>query len=172
MNVTVTRRWASVLVAVGMIVTGIPTDVEAQQGVRPPQQVISANPFGLLLGLFNAEYERKVSASTTAGVGGSSFLSDDDDDYINADVFYRYYPSGRLFEGFAFGVKMGVTKAFDEGTFFGVGFDTNWSWLMGRNDNFYVGVGVGLKRLFGTSESDFDPKFIPTVRIVTIGFAF
>ena len=134
--------------------------------------MISANPFGLLLGLFNAEYERQVSESTTAGVGGSSFLSDDDDDYVNADVFYRYYPSGRVLEGFAFGVKMGITRATDEGTFFGFGFDTNWSRLMGKNDNFYVGVGFGLKRLFGTSESDFGPKFIPTVRIVNIGFAF
>ena len=169
---TATWQGARVLVAVGLILSGATHAVEAQQTVRPPQQVISANPFGLLLGLFNAEYERRVSESATIGVGGSSFLSDDDDDYVNADVFYRYYPAGRLLRGFAFGVKMGVTRAPDEGTFFGVGVDTNWSWLMGKNDNFYIGVGFGLKRLFGTSESDFDPRLIPTVRIVNIGFAF
>ena len=155
-----------------MIVSGATTAVEAQQAVQPPQQVISANPFGLLLGLFNAEYERRVSVSTTMGVGGSSFLSDNDDDYVNADVFYRYYPSGRLLRGFAFGVKMGMTRTTDEGTFFGIGVDTNWSWLMGKNDNFYVGVGFGLKQLFGTGESGFEPTLIPTVRIVNIGFAF
>ena len=33
--------------------------------------VISANPFGLLLDLFNAEYERVFTESTTIGVGGS-----------------------------------------------------------------------------------------------------
>ena len=34
---TSTWHWASVLVAVGMIVTGTTTDVEAQQVVQPPQ---------------------------------------------------------------------------------------------------------------------------------------
>ena len=36
-------------------------------------QQISANPFGLLLGFFNAEFERKVSESATLGVGGSLY---------------------------------------------------------------------------------------------------
>ena len=163
-------RLASVLVA-GTLVMCTATPIEAQQAARPPQQVISANPFGLLIGLFNAEYERRVSESATAGLGGSSY-SNSDDDYVNADLFYRYYPSGKPFEGWAFGVKAGVTKVTDQGTFFGFGFDTNWSWLLGKKDNFYVGAGFGLKRLYGTSDSTFDLKFIPTIRIINIGFAF
>jgi hypothetical protein len=108
---------------------------------------------------------------------GGSFLSSSDDDYFNADVFYRYYPSGRSLEGWAFGIKLGVTKVTDFGSYLGLGFDINHSWLMGRNDNFYVGLGFGLKRLYGTPGEDEDPfddvlKIIPTFRIVNVGFAF
>jgi hypothetical protein len=132
-------------------------------------QQISANPFGLLLGFFNAEFERKVSESATLGVGGSFFDDDDGDDYVNGDVFFRYYPSGHPLDGWAFGVKAGATKV-ESTTYFGFGFDANWSWLLGKNDNFYVGLGFGLKRLFGTDDDDV--SFIPTVRIVNIGVAF
>jgi len=168
-------RWAF-SVAVMLFVSGAAASAHAQQSAPARPQVISANPFGLLLGLFNAEYERRVSESTTAGVGGSSFYDDGDTDYVNADVFYRFYPSGKPLDGFAFGAKAGITKIdetfYSGGTYFGLGFDTNWSWLMGKNDNFYIGVGFGLKRLFGVSASDTTLEFIPTIRIVNVGFAF
>jgi hypothetical protein len=135
------------------------------------KQAISANPFGLLLELFNGEYERVVSASSTAGVGGS-FYSQDDADYVNADAFFRYYPQGRPLEGWTFGGKLGVTKVSDSGTYFGYGFDVNHSWLLGGSDNFYVGVGFGLKRLVGVPEEDDLIDFIPTFRIINVGMAF
>jgi hypothetical protein len=136
----------------------------------PRQNVISANPFGLLLELFNAEYERVVGESSTAGVGGSTFFGDVDD-YINADVFFRFYPSARPLEGWAFGVKAGVTSVTDVGTYAGVGFDVNHSWVLGKRDNFYVGVGVGMKRLFGGGD-ELGLEFIPTIRIINVGIAF
>jgi hypothetical protein len=146
----------------------------------PYQQQISANPFGLLLELFNAEYERVVGETVTTGLGGS-YWSSDDDRYINADVFLRYYPQGQPLQQWAFGVKAGLTSASElidfstdreRGTYFGLGFDVNHSWLLGRNDNFYVGIGFGLKRLFGTPDDYFGLDYIPTLRIVNIGFAF
>jgi hypothetical protein len=152
-----------------------PASAQAQ-APAPRQQVVSANPFGILLGVFNIEYERKVAAPSTLGIGGS-YLSEDDLDYLNVDVFYRYYPSQRPMDGLAFGVKVGVTNVTDYGSFVGVGFDVNYSWLLGRNDGFYVGLGFGLKRLYGTPGEDEDPfddvlKVIPTFRIVNIGVAF
>ena len=175
---SMTLRRAAAALVVAAIVAGAATSVAAQETGEPNRQVISANPFGLLLELFNAEYERVVSESATAGFGGSYF-ENDDDDYLNADVFYRFYPSGRPLDGWAFGAKVGITRVDasliegeDSGTYFGFGFDTNWSWLLGRNDNFYVGVGFGLKRLLGTEDADFDLKFIPTFRVVNVGIAF
>ncbi|CAN5775817.1 hypothetical protein BH23GEM9_BH23GEM9_25710 [soil metagenome] len=142
--------------------------------LHPHQQAISANPFGLLIELFNAEYERIVTEAGTAGFGGST-ISDDDDRYINADVFFRYYPEGIPLNGWAFGAKVGLTRVPGTGTYFGYGFDVNRSWLMGANNNFYVGLGFGLKRLIGTpaeGEDSFGWNYIPTFRVVNIGFAF
>lgn len=159
------------LVALGIAVIGAAARVDAQSVAAPREQAISANPFGLLLELFNAEYERKVSESATAGFGGSYFANDDDgDDYVNGDIFYRYYPSGTPLDGWAFGVKVGVTNFANAGTHFGYGFDANRSWVLGKNRNFYVGLGFGLKKLVGTRDGD--TQYIPTFRIVNIGFAF
>jgi hypothetical protein len=140
-------------------------------------QVISANPFGLILLWFNAEYERGVSDNSTLGVGGSLISAEDDEteedeEYLNADLFWRFYPGGNVYDGWAFGAKAGLTRIADEGSFFGFGFDVNRSWLLGANDNFYVGVGFGLKRLVGTGDRDLELEVIPTVRLVNIGIAF
>ena len=164
--------WSCTSVLMAGILMIVAVDAaEAQQAVRPSHQVLSANPFGLLLDLFNAEYERGVTTSSTAGAGGS-FFSNSGDDYVNADLFYRFYPSGRPLDGWAFGVKAGVTKVTAQGTFFGFGIDTNWSTLLGKNDNFYIGAGFGLKRLYGVDDATFDLKYIPTVRLINLGFAF
>ena len=157
------------------VLLAAPLTLQAQSTVGHEQQ-ISANPFGILLGVFNAEYERKITQSGTIGIGGS-LIQGDDEDYFNGDIFYRYYPQGKPLDGWAFGVKMGVTKVTDFGSYFGIGFDLNHSWLMGKNDNFYVGLGFGLKRLYGTPGEDEDPfddilKIIPTFRVVNVGFTF
>ena len=165
-------RWTSVMEGVALLGVGTTPAVQAQEVIQPRyQQVISANPFGLLIELFNAEYERVVTESSTAGLGGSYFTTEGDD-YLNADLFWRFYPQGNPLEGWAFGAKAGITSVSGFGTYFGAGFDTNRSWLLGKNNNFYVGVGFGLKRLFGTGDADFGLKFIPTFRIVNVGFAF
>lgn len=163
----VVRRLLSILAVV--VATLSPTALAAQDS-DGQHQVISANPFGLLLELFNAEYERAAGPSSTMGFGGS-FMDIDDETYVNFDGFWRYYPQGTPFDGWAFGAKLGVTRV-DEGTYAGFGFDVNRSWLMGTDRNFYVGIGFGLKRLVGTGEASFDTIFIPTFRIVNVGFAF
>ncbi|MHB1194757.1 MAG: hypothetical protein ACYC6F_17155 [Longimicrobiales bacterium] len=161
---------ALLLVGILLVPAAIPSAAEGQ-AVRPvSRQVISANPFGLLLEFFNAEYERATSATVSVGTGGS-FMNMDDDTYLNWDAFWRYYPQGRALDGWAFGAKVGVTSV-DGGTYPGFGFDVNRSWILGVNDNFYVGVGFGLKRLLGVDEAAFDTRFIPTFRIINVGFAF
>jgi hypothetical protein len=161
------RRVASILLA-GTFVLCTSISTEAQQVAQPSQAAVSANPFGILIGFLNAEYERTVSESATVGLGGSSWNAE----YVNADLFYRYYPAGTPLEGWSFGVKVGVTKPPKNEALFGFGFDTNWSWLLGKKHNFYVSTGVGLKRLYGTSVQDFGLQYIPMFRLVNIGYAF
>ncbi|HEU4570821.1 MAG TPA: hypothetical protein VFS07_09650 [Gemmatimonadales bacterium] len=134
-----------------------------------PTQVVSVNPFGMMLEIFNGEYEHTAGQSFTVGVVGSTFRSEGDR-YVNVDAFWRFYPQEfpDPFRGFSFGLKAGLTTAGDESSF-GVGFDVDHSWRLGQADNFYVGVGVGLKRLFNEVNGD---KFIPTLRLVNIGVAF
>lgn len=164
------RAFPTVLAVV--LLAGVVTDASAQSVSSPDyQQVVSANPFGLLLDLFNAEYERIVTGSSTAGLGGSAYFREGDE-YINADVFWRFYPQGDPLNGWAFGAKAGITSIGDEGTFFGAGFDVNRSWVMGKNDNFYVGIGFGLKRIYVSEDASFDLKYVPTLRIVNIGYVF
>jgi hypothetical protein len=134
-----------------------------------PRQVVSANPFGLALSFFNVEYERRVGQSMSAGIGGS-FLSNDGDDYFNGDVFVRYYPGARPLAGLAFGVKAGMTNV-DGGSYFGLGFDINWSWTLGKGEHFYMGTGFGLKRLFWTDDTEL-LEVLPTLRILNVGIAF
>jgi hypothetical protein len=160
---------AASVVAAALLMAPTRADAQAPEVPRY-DNVVSANPFGILLELFNAEYERVVSESATAGFGGSYFA--DDDRYFNADVFWRFYLQERPLDGWAFGAKTGLTNVPDHGTYFGVGFDLNRSWLMGSNDNFYIGAGFGLKRLLGVGDEDFSLRIIPTIRIVNVGIAF
>jgi hypothetical protein len=141
----------------------------AQGPGAPHTQVVSANPFGIMLEFFNAEYEHAAGESFTVGVGGSTF-SHDNDTYLNADLFWRFYPDKepKAFQGWSFGLKAGVTHI-DAKTYAGAGFDVDRSWLLGKNENFYVGVGFGLKRLMGHGD---ELKIIPTIRLVNIGYAF
>jgi hypothetical protein len=145
-------------------------------------QQISANPVGLLLDLFNIDYERRITDSVSWGIGGSTstvevFDSYDqsfneitrDERYLNGDVYVRFYPSGTALNGLAFGVKVGLTQVPDQGSYFGYGFDFNKSQILGQH--FYFGYGAGLKRLVGVDQGNFDLEYIPTFRLnVGIGF--
>ncbi len=168
-------RSASLVLALGVM--AFPKQSSAQVEPQPAapdyQHVVSVNPFGILLEIFNAEYERVITETSTLGLGGSYYSLGDEDEYLNADLFWRFYLQEAPLEGWAFGAKIGITNVPDHGTYAGIGFDMNRSWLMGRNDNFYVGLGFGLKRLLGVpDDADFDLKFIPTIRIVNVGIAF
>ena len=161
-----TLRSALLAIACALLAAGT---LSAQSAPGPRTQVVSANPFGLLLEWFNAEYEHTAGESFTLGVGGST-LRIDNDRYTNLDAFWRFYPQEEpeAFRGWSFGVKAGLT-AIDSRTYFGAGFDLNYSWLEGKNDNFYIGSGFGLKRLWGHDDGI---KIVPTFRFVNVGIAF
>ena len=171
---------ASFAVAVVILIFGFSgPPLNAQQSTESVKQhVFSANPFGLLFQLFNAEYERVISETSTIGFGGSTLRIENERDpitetdrYVNFDVFWRFYPSGNPLVGWAFGAKVGLTSVSGE-THLGYGFDLNRSWILGPNENFYVGLGFGLKRLIGAPEEADLVPLIPTIRIANVGFIF
>ena len=196
-------KYASFAVAVVILIFGFSGPaLNAQQSTESVKQhVFSANPFGLLFQLFNAEYERVISETSTIGFGGSTLRTEDEtyqeppiigtdefgdpiydwanepdpiiktDRYVNFDVFWRFYPSGNPLVGWAFGAKVGITSVSDA-THLGYGFDLNRSWVLGPRENFYVGLGFGLKRLIGAPEEADLVPLVPTIRIANVGFIF
>ena len=79
------------------------------QGTRQPvdhRHVVSANPFLLLGGWFNAEYERKLVEAWTVAVSGSYVsFGDPDDVYVSGNAVFRYYPQGAALTGFYIGPR-------------------------------------------------------------------
>lgn len=169
-----------ILVFLGCLMASlIPGRAEAQdEGTRTPvqhDQVISANPFLLLWEFANVEYERKISPSGTVGVVGSTLSLDDGDArYTSLNGFYRYYSQGAALTGFYLGGRLGFHKgsAEDEDVHaYGLGIDVGYSWLLGSNRNFFIGIGIGATRLFG-GDVDEGRVVIPSLRLLNIGFAF
>ncbi len=188
------RPLAPVVTALLLVLA--PTVAAAQDGVpRPPAaNVVSVNPLYLPLGMFVAEYEHAIAPSATLGLSGGYYDpigqdDGDDDRYASAEVKFRYFPGERAPRGFSIGASAGLahfiynnsccTSAgdlLDNGSetapTFGVVLDYNW--LLGRNRRFFVGTGVGAKRLLGNRRDDdfFDElTVIPTVRL-QVGAAF
>jgi hypothetical protein len=158
-----------------------PGRAQAQEaGTRipvPHEQVLSANPFLLLWEWVNVEYERKMSPTTTWGISGGRIAFDDgEESYNSLHGFLRYYPQGAALSGFSLGGRLGLHHVTDEEdddseNAFGLGVDIGYSWLLGADRNFYIGIGVGATRLFGGDVGS-DRVVIPSVRVLNIGWAF
>lgn len=149
--------------------------------------VVSTNPFLDMYTWYNGELELALTPNSTIGVAVSYWsLGDiddreDEDNYTGADVVFRYYPR-EAFGGFYFGLRggyYGVTEkdweTEDEVTesAFGFGFELGYSWLLGTEERFYVGLGAGLVRLFGGDLEDLDATLNkPVIRIINVGVAF
>jgi hypothetical protein len=148
----------------------------AQEGTKTPvthNQTISANPFGLMLKWFNAEYERKLTNTMTIGASGSNFgLGDADLQRVNA--LFRYYPQGAALTGVFLGARGGVARVSDDhesAQAFATGVEIGYSWLFGSKRNVGLSIGAGVDRLFGGDLDNFDMVW-PNVRLVNVGIAF
>jgi hypothetical protein len=180
------RRLSLVLLGVTLCAT----PANAQTVDIPVQSnVLAINPFGFLFQWYNIEYERAFSstASWSVGVGKINIGDDDDDeefDNTSADVRLRYYPSAEAPTKFSAGISFGyahvnehdrtgttpVEREFDA---LSVGLDLGYSWLLGRTRQFFIGTGVGAKRLFpiGGNDDEEETYGYPTFRL-SIGYAF
>lgn len=136
------------------------------------QQLVTANPFGYVFQWFNVEYEHKLRASSTLGFTGS-YATPDDDSLGAGNVIFRFYPQGTAFRGLYLGGRTGayyVNDSDDNGVFFGAGLEIGYTWLMGSEKNWYLGLGAGVTRIFGGDLDD--STVIPQIRFVNFGYAF
>ena len=165
-----------VTVSAATMMDAAPATAQPQEGTKPPvphEQIISANPFGLVLGWWNVEFERKITPSSTWGMSGS-FLGVDGVDFASVNGLWRYYPQGAALTGVYLGARAGVYHGSDAGeshAVFGAGFEVGYTWLLGARRNVGLSLGVGLTRLFGGGEEDW-PGVLPNVRLLNVGIAF
>ena len=159
-----------------LMVTLSTSALYAQEGTKSPvthHQTISANPFGLMVEWFNAEYERKLTNTATLGVSGST-TAWGDVDLTNGNVFVRYYPQGAALTGFFLGGRTGVARAsLADANATGVvgGFELGYSWLFGARRHVGLSIGAGVDRLFFGDELGID-LIRPNIRLVNLGIAF
>ena len=158
------------------------------QSVTPPKTtVLSIQPLSAVFSVYSAEVEHAVSPTITVGAGGSYWNWSDDVDevrYSSADLKLRYYPEAHPFQGFSFGGQLGFTSVTDRALGYGsagtrtktsgpaVGVGLDYNWLLGASRSFYVGLGLGAKKIFATSKDAGNAHLAyPTGRI-SIGYAF
>lgn len=164
--------WSALVLAI--LLTPVPA--LAQDGTQVPvphNQTVSTNPFGLMYEFVNAEYERKLTPSTTWGLS-ASHLGVDDFDYTNGNLMFRFYPQGAALSGFFIGSRTGIYRVSgndDAGVFFGAGFEVGYNWLLGAKRNFDISIGLGATRLFG-GDLEGASLTIPSLRLLNVGISF
>ena len=180
-------RSFSISVALALVtVAAIPA---RGQGVAPQKStVISIQPISAMLSVYSAELEHVVAPTLTVGVGGNYWDWSDDVAkvrYTSADLKLRYYPEAHPLRGFSFGGQAGFSSLEDtEKDPFGgtgskskasgptVGIALDYGWLLGASRSFYVGLGLGAKKIFAKADDASNAHLAyPTARI-SVGYAF
>jgi hypothetical protein len=151
-----------------------PADVPA--ALAGPVQALSANPFTMMYGWYNADYERRLLPNATLDASGS-FFSIDRFGYKNANIALKYYPRAAM-SGFYIGGRTGIYRVSADGSvrdaganFYGAGFELGYNWLPGHGDHIVIGLGAGVTRLFG-GELAGASLTVPTIRLISVGFTF
>jgi hypothetical protein len=160
----------------------IPAAAFAQSAAPPTavpfDQILSANPLGVVIKWFNVEYERKLGAATTFGASASHL---GELDLSNAALLLRWYPQQSPLEGFYLGARAGAfsfkTFTYDSRSYReenrvlpGAGVELGYNWLLGPKRNVSVGTGFGLTRI-AVGDSYSVPSVLPGFRL-NVGIAF
>lgn len=180
-------RTLALLAAVSLGAAPLPAQQPAE---APLTQRASVNLLGIPFGLVSGEYER--FATEEVSLGAAAGIDENSESWLEAKA--RYYPGARGPRGFAVGMSVGVARlrAFTDGDCFIVCADASgpfatgvtigavldYQWLLGRRQRFYLGTGVGAKRVLGLRD---EPRVdapsvdyrqvLPSFRLQT-GFAF
>ena len=155
----------------------------------PYRTYVAIDPLGIPFDIFSAELENAIAPGITLG-GSGSYTNLGDDRYTSADLKFRYYPGEVVLRGFAIGASAGylhyrTSRGLDVGTPAGepehptlnaptIGVVVDYNWLLGTRRRFFVGTGIGAKRLLAGEEErqavDLDRAYV-TARFV-LGIAF
>jgi len=165
---------------------------EATSPLPERKSVLSTNPILDMFTWWNLEWEFKAARTSTIGLAVSYVKFEQDEEgeefseerYMSGTFFYRYYPMGEALQGFFFGGRVGYynvsakvqdpapgASTEEDGSFYGIGIDIGYSWLLGAPQRLSVSLGIGAVRLFGGDLEDVATT-LPTIRLINIGVAF
>lgn len=151
-------------------------------------QVISGNPFGILYGMFTAEFERRINNSLTLAASGTyweKLKKGDDFRYNSVNLAMRFYPMENSLQGFAISPMIGIINFNEKPRPCGgttsvscdlkrttnatIGVQADYTWLMGPSRRFALGTGFGGRRVLGSTGGN--TTLVPSMRF-NIGYAF
>lgn len=160
----------------------VPAAALAQTAAPAPDshnQVLSTNPFGLVVKWFNLEYERKLTPAVTLG-GSVSHVGELD--HSGGTVMLRWYPQQTPLDGFYLGLRAGAygfksytyefrTSRERDVVVPGAGVELGYNWLLGPKQNVSVGTGLAMTRYYRGGDAYSVPSVLPGLRL-NVGIAF
>jgi len=144
--------------------------------------VFAINPLGIPFEIVSVEVEQAFQSAFSIA-GNFSYFSPSDYTRSSFEVKGRLYPNEEAPRSFAVGLGVGLvntrehvtdnaTETLRRKTSPSIGVYVDYNWLLGRSERFYVGTGLGAKRILGDSdEFDKAPFVYGTARFL-IGVAF
>lgn len=156
----------------------------ASQDASPSRsRVFAINPLGIPFEIVSVEFEAALQGAFTLAGNFSYFSPDDDFTRSSFEVKGRLYPNEEAPRAFSVGLGLGgvntrerldlaTGRTLRDKTHPSIGVYVDYNWLLGRSDRFFVGAGLGAKRILG-DEDEFDeaPFVYGTARFL-IGVAF
>jgi hypothetical protein len=173
------KRIRLAVTALAFVAIASPAAAQSVEGARSGlsrQNLISANPIGLLFEWYNAEFERALSPTVSLAAAASSY-NFEDATYASVDGIARYYPAARALKGFSIGASVGYIDIDEDecdfctdqsGSSPTLGIRADYVWIIGRDQHFTAAAGIGAKRLFN---DDLGTEGVPIGRL-SIGWAW
>lgn len=147
----------------------------------PRSRVLAINPLGIPFEVVSVEFEAALQGAFTMA-GNFSYFSPDDYTRTSFELKGRLYPNEEAPRAFSVGLGVGAVNTREHVDLVGgrvlrdkthpsIGVYVDYNWLLGRSDRFFVGTGLGAKRILGDSD-EFDAPFVYGTARFLIGVAF
>jgi hypothetical protein len=144
--------------------------------------VFAINPLGIPFEVVSVEVEQAIQTAFSIGAN-FSYFSPDDYTRSSFELKGRLYPNEYAPRAFAVGFGVGFVNTRENRTLNSVptlvkktlpsiAVYADYNWLLGRSQRFYVGTGLGAKRILGDSDAFDEPPFVYGTARFLIGVAF
>ena len=144
--------------------------------------VFAINPLGIPFEVVSVELEQALQSAFSIG-GNFSYFSPSDYTRSSFEVKAHLYPNEYAPRAFGVGLGVGLVNTREHRTLNDVptlvsktlpsiAVYADYNWLLGRSERFYVGTGVGAKRILGDSDAFDQPPFVYGTARFLIGVAF